>query len=140
MPAAVCRTRPARSISLWLTIWASAGLSLRTGRKARDQRIARALAAIDRRWQPREMPLAAVAPPTQPQHKSNLGQFPAVTRALARAYSPLSERAGPWVGFGVWLSDWGRSPQRHPRGLTSNRHARRPDRWPIRAFAFGHSL
>jgi hypothetical protein len=28
---------------LWLTIWASAGLSLRTGRKARDQRIGRAL-------------------------------------------------------------------------------------------------
>src|SRR5215210_3473353 len=32
-------------------------------------------------------------------------------------------------------ADWGRRPRRHPRGLTSNRHARRPDRQPIRAFA-----
>ena len=39
--AAVWRTSPARSISLWLTICASAGLSFRTGRKARDQRMAR---------------------------------------------------------------------------------------------------
>src|SRR5688572_24464135 len=38
MPAAVWRTSPARSISLWLTIWASDGLSLRTGRKLRDRR------------------------------------------------------------------------------------------------------
>ena len=37
-PAAVWRTRPARSINLWLTIWASAGLSLRTGRKQRETR------------------------------------------------------------------------------------------------------
>jgi len=31
----------------------------------------------------------------------------AVTSCSGRAYSRLSERAGPWVGFGVRLSDWG---------------------------------
>src|SRR3954470_12030942 len=40
MPAAVWRIRPARSISLWLTIWASAGVSLATGRKYRVRRMA----------------------------------------------------------------------------------------------------
>jgi hypothetical protein len=35
------------------------------------------------------------------------------------------------------LIDWGRFAATHPRGLTSNRHAGRPDRWSIRAFAFG---
>jgi hypothetical protein len=39
MPAAVCRTNPARNISLWLMIWASAGASLATGRKKRERRI-----------------------------------------------------------------------------------------------------
>jgi len=43
-------------------------------------------------------------------------------------------------------SYWGTSRLRHghfaatyPRGLTSNRHAGRPDRWSIRAFAFGQA-
>ena len=38
MPAAVWRISPARSISLWLTICASEGLSLMTGRKYRETR------------------------------------------------------------------------------------------------------
>ena len=40
-PRARLRTIPARSISLWLTICASAGFSLRMGRKYRDIFIAR---------------------------------------------------------------------------------------------------
>jgi hypothetical protein len=39
-------------------------------------------------------------------------------------------------GSALRLSDWGRSPRLNPRGLTSNRHAGRPDRWSIRAFAY----
>src|SRR6266849_2401396 len=39
MPAASCRTSPARTISLWLTASASAGSSRSVGISARDQRI-----------------------------------------------------------------------------------------------------
>src|SRR5689334_2044118 len=95
MPAAVWRTSPARSMSLWLTIWASAGLSLRTGRKARDQRMAGAL-----RWSPpagnRGNP---VAPPTQQRQKSNLDQFRTVTALLPRPTHPRPDELtlGSWV-------------------------------------------
>src|SRR4051812_47477527 len=41
MPDAVWRIMPARSISRWLTIWASDGVSLRVGRKYWDRRMGR---------------------------------------------------------------------------------------------------
>jgi hypothetical protein len=89
-----------------------------------------------------------VALPTQPLHKSNLDQFAAVTASRRPIRQQPSERARPWVEVRVAAGyaggfDWGRSagakgtsPRLHPRGLTSNRHAGRPDRQSIRAFAF----
>src|SRR3954462_5038892 len=41
MPADICRIMPARSISRWLTIWASGGVSLSVGRKYWDRRMGR---------------------------------------------------------------------------------------------------
>src|SRR6185369_5778743 len=136
MPAAVCRTSPARSISLWLTICASEGLSLRTGRKARDHRMAAALAVIHRRWQPRARRRACCCAPDTAAAEKQPWTNCSRDKALAPGLLTLVRTNWPWVGFGVWLGDWGRPLQRHPRGLTSNRHAGRPDRWPIRAFAF----
>src|SRR3954454_19771643 len=148
MHAAVWRTRPARSISLWLTIWASAGLSLRTGRKARDQRMG-----------PRSSGQAlrlATAPQLCGPCDTTVGEKATEAKSrrdthCAAAYVHSSEQTGSWVdGFGIaaevsqnWRV-WGTSRfatlgtfvAEHPRGLTSNRHAGRPDRMSIRAFAF----
>src|SRR3569833_822811 len=71
MPAAVWRTRPARSISLWLTIWASAGLSLRTGRKAWDQRMARGCRVAATDTQPDTARAPHVAGSSQTTKKNN---------------------------------------------------------------------
>src|SRR3982750_1276031 len=132
MPAAVWRTRPARSISLWLTICASDGLSLRTGRKALDQRMAAGSTVTPYGWQPQ----GDVAAPTQEAHKSNLEQFQAVTRTTGGHTPRPSERTDLGRGFGGAVERLGTFAATHPRGLTSNRHAGRPDRMSIRAFAF----
>src|SRR3989337_318764 len=47
MPAASWRTRPARTRSLWLTAWASAGSSRRVGMSDRVQRTALRFLALD---------------------------------------------------------------------------------------------
>src|SRR5688572_26091466 len=39
MPAATFRMNPPRTMSTWLTTWASAGLSLSVGMNARDRRM-----------------------------------------------------------------------------------------------------
>ena len=91
MPAAVWRTSPARSISLWLTIWASDGLSLRTGRKAWDQRMAprpRGRACALAMPRPRGH-CGAIA--TVPVRNCNLFQF---TGDLAEAGRHRSARTG----------------------------------------------
>src|SRR6185295_16205162 len=133
MPAAVCRTSPARSISLWLTIWASAGLSLRTGRNARDQRMAprcNGSVATGNRASP-------VTAPTQVGQKAHRAQFTTVTAFVGQPSVRLVRTTGPWlVGSGTRPASGEAGRKRRARGLTSYRHARRPDRWPIRAFAF----
>src|SRR5690242_10437859 len=132
MPAAVWRTRPARSISLWLTIWASAGLSLRSGRKARDQRMAAGSRGRVCRLQPQWPCGAADTGAAQTQawliyirDKEPGGRL---VSTLPNALT-LGSGSGPRLTTGDVAAT-------HPRGLASNRHAGRPDRWSIRAFAF----
>ena len=48
MPAEVCRTRPARSISRCEAICASAGVSFMVGMKLRDRRIAGSVHVVAR--------------------------------------------------------------------------------------------
>src|SRR5690349_13987758 len=78
-----------------------------------------------------------VAASTQARRKSHRMAKDAVTAAIA-AHSvrtcPNEQTLGR--GFGDAEHARGCVPQRHPRGLASNRHARRPDCWSVRAFAF----
>src|SRR5437763_5794826 len=108
MPAAVWRTRPARSISLWLTICASEGLSLRTGRKARDHRIAGRSSGHSARLA--TAVLCARLLLLRRHRRGTKAPSPIWYRDNARAARLLilSERTGPSVGFGVRQTDWGR--------------------------------
>jgi hypothetical protein len=85
---------PARSISLWLTIWASDGLSFRTGRKARENRKFQALskwrfAAAALGWRPASgksnaLPFDIVSVLTQPLWKTYAGTIRGVTTGVER--------------------------------------------------------
>ena len=129
-------------------IWASAGLSLRTGRKARDQRMVLRCRVASHEAQPDLRQTTIVATPTQEGHKSNLHQIRDVTAVRHKPTSCRPNKLALGSGSGAArrckrCTCWGRTAcslgtldATHPRGLTSNRHAGRPDRWSIRAFAF----
>ena len=69
-----------------------------------------------------------VALPTQRRHKLNQDQIIGSDKsARTSLLTSPSERTGPWVGFGD-AAPTGDAAATHPRGLTSNRHAGRPDR------------
>ena len=89
-----------------------------------------------------------VSRPTQAARKSNLCQFPGVTGFRHSPRHSGVRTHDPWVGFGCGRDGanartgeradrgLGTLAATHPRGLTSNRHAGRPGRYAVRAFAF----
>src|SRR5690242_18147956 len=102
--------------------------------------------------QPHAPDLRHVADPTQAEHKNNrqsATNVTAVPQQLSQQHPNTltlgSGSGGDWTSrtalyWGRAIRDLGTPVATYPRGLTSNRHAGRPDRWPIRAFALGRLL